>query len=409
MRKMNSRTNWKRNASIYLFSQLISQFGTSVVQYAIFWYINLSAQSGVVLTLTTIVSFLPTFILSPFAGVWADRYNKKKMIIISDGSIAIATLILAIVFFAGYNSLVLLLVITFIRAIGVGIQNPASNSLIPQFIPKESLVSFNGVLASTLSLINIGAPAVSAVLLNFLSFYQILLIDVVTAFIGISIFIFLKVPEVVKEKASGYIEDIKSGIRYIAGKPYLIVLFIYIAIQFFLVSPEAFLPILQVIRNYGDEIFRLSIIEIAFFVGMFLGGLVIAKVKGFKNRIYTLITTIFVLATLSIIMSFKISFTFYVLVLFITGLMVVSFNTATTVFLQENTETNYQGRVFGIFNMINSATFPLGLLFFGPLADIVSIESILRVTGILLLILAIFMINTKSIIKAGSNFNKKSL
>lgn len=366
-------------------------------------------KSGVVLTLTTIVSFLPTFILSPFAGVWADRYNKKKMIIISDGSIAIATLILAIVFFAGYNSLVLLLVITFIRAIGVGIQNPASNSLIPQFIPKESLVSFNGVLASTLSLINIGAPAVSAVLLNFLSFYQILLIDVVTAFIGISIFIFLKVPEVVKEKASGYIEDIKSGIRYIAGKPYLIVLFIYIAIQFFLVSPEAFLPILQVIRNYGDEIFRLSIIEIAFFVGMFLGGLVIAKVKGFKNRIYTLITTIFVLATLSIIMSFKISFTFYVLVLFITGLMVVSFNTATTVFLQENTETNYQGRVFGIFNMINSATFPLGLLFFGPLADIVSIESILRVTGILLLILAIFMINTKSIIKAGSNFNKKSL
>lgn len=403
---MVNKDNWKKNAFIYLFSQVISQFGTAIVQYAIFWYITLNAKSGFVLAITVLVGFLPTFILSPLAGVWADRYNKKKIIIFSDGGIALVTLVLAIVFFAGYRSILLLLAITCIRAIGVGIQNPAGNSLVPQFVPKENLVSFNGLLAGTLSLINIASPAVSAILLNVLDFYQILLIDVITAFIGITAFLFIKVPDLVKEKASSYLEDVKLGFKYIKGEAYLILLFLYLAIHYFLASPPAFLTVLQVIRNYGDEVYRLSLIETAFFVGMFLGGLAIAKFKGFKNRVHTLIATILVLSILSLILSLKINFIFYIVVIFVTGLMVVAFNTAATVFLQEKVAADYHGRVFGIYNMIYSSMFPLGLLFFGPLADIVSIESILRGTGLLMLILVVVMLKSKNLLAAGRSYHK---
>jgi len=77
------------------------------------------------MTISIICGFLPTFFLSPFAGVWADRYNRKTLIILSDSMIAISTLILAILFSIGYEMLWLLFVMSAIRALGSAIQSPA--------------------------------------------------------------------------------------------------------------------------------------------------------------------------------------------------------------------------------------------------------------------------------------------
>ena len=84
--------DWKRNTILFLTSQTLSLFGTSLVQYAILWYITLNTQSGVMMTIYIICGFLPTFFLSPFAGVWADRYNRKLLIMLSDSMIALSTL-----------------------------------------------------------------------------------------------------------------------------------------------------------------------------------------------------------------------------------------------------------------------------------------------------------------------------
>ena len=77
-------TDWKRNATLFLASQTISLFGTALVQYAITWSITLETQSGVMVALSIICGFLPTFFLSPFSGVWADRYPRKTLIILAD-------------------------------------------------------------------------------------------------------------------------------------------------------------------------------------------------------------------------------------------------------------------------------------------------------------------------------------
>ena len=92
---------WQRQTALFLGSQTISLFGSSLVQYAIFWYLTLETQSGVIMTLSTIFGFLPTFFISPFAGVWADRYNRKRLIVLSDGIIALSTLVLVLLFLAG--------------------------------------------------------------------------------------------------------------------------------------------------------------------------------------------------------------------------------------------------------------------------------------------------------------------
>jgi DHA3 family macrolide efflux protein-like MFS transporter len=102
MKSLNDqeKDNWKKNITLFLGSQTISLFGSSLVQYAIMWYITLNTQSGVMMTISIVCGFVPTFILSPIAGVWADRYNRKILIILSDSLIAISTLVFHLVLIA---------------------------------------------------------------------------------------------------------------------------------------------------------------------------------------------------------------------------------------------------------------------------------------------------------------------
>lgn len=105
---------------LFLSSQTISLFGSMLVQYAITWYITLKTQSGAMMTISIICGFLPTFFFS-FAGVWADRYNRKLLIALSDSLIALSTLILAILFFMGFDSIWLLFLYTIMG------QNPTTH------------------------------------------------------------------------------------------------------------------------------------------------------------------------------------------------------------------------------------------------------------------------------------------
>ena len=108
----------------FLGSQTISFFGSSIVQYAILWYLTLTTQSGIIMMLSVVFGFLPTFFISPFAGVWADRYNRKRLIVLSDGVTAFSTLVLIVLFLVGQRSIWVLLVASAIRALGSGIQMP---------------------------------------------------------------------------------------------------------------------------------------------------------------------------------------------------------------------------------------------------------------------------------------------
>ena len=100
------------------------------------WHITLTTESGLMMTLYIICGFIPTFILSPVAGVWADRYNRKMLIILADGLIAMATLILAILFLMGFDAIWLFFVMAAIRAFGTGIQMPAVGAILPQIVPQ---------------------------------------------------------------------------------------------------------------------------------------------------------------------------------------------------------------------------------------------------------------------------------
>ncbi|WP_042477279.1 MFS transporter [Bacillus ndiopicus] len=396
--------NWKRNIALFLTSQTISLFGSALVQYAIMWHVTLTTQSGMMMTIFILCGFVPTFLLSPFAGVWADRYNRKWLIAIADGVIALSTLVLAIVFLMGYEEMWLLFVIAAIRSFGAGVQTPAVGAILPQIVPEEKLTKVNGINGSIQAGIMFIAPMVSAALLSLATLEIIFFIDVVTAALAIfTLLFFLKIA--VHEKAMGeqvgYIEDFKQGLRYIREHAFLKSFFLFFAMLFFLIAPMAFLTPLQVARSFGDDVWRLTVIELTFSVGMMAGGSAIAMWGGFQNRVHTMLFAGIIMALCTISFGFVPNFLVYSVLMLICGIAMPIFNTPSTVLLQEKVEGNYLGRIFGVFGMISSSMMPIGMLVFGPLADVIAIEWILIATGILMLVLLLLLARNKILVAAG--------
>ncbi|OPX42892.1 enterobactin exporter EntS [Ruminiclostridium hungatei] len=380
--------NWKKKIILFLTSQTISLFGSSLVQYAISWYITLKTQSGVMMTIAIICGFLPTFFLSPFAGVWADRYNRKRLIILSDTAIALATLVIAILFLMGCNSIWLLFVVSVVRALGTAVQTPTVGALIPQLVPEDKLTKVNAANGSIQSMVMLVSPMLSGALLTMAPMEIIFFIDVVTAAVAvITLLFFLKVPsheKALEKQSVSYLGDMAEGYRYIKNHGFIRKIIMYSALFSFLAAPAAFLTPLQVTRSFGNQVWRLTAIEIVFSVGMILGGILMASWGGFNKKIHSMVAATVVMGIGTFALGITPVFWLYLVMMSLIGVAMPVFNTPFTVLLQQKVEADYLGRVFGVFGMASSIMMPAGMLVFGPLSDAVRIEWLLLGTGMLI-------------------------
>ena len=348
---------------------------------------------------------MPTLLLSPFAGVWADRYNRKMLIVLSDAGIAVSTLVLAIFFLLGYDAIWLLFVISAIRALGTAIQTPTVSAFLPQIVPEDKLIRVNGTFQSIQSIIMLVCPMLAGALLTVASIEAIFFIDVFTALLAILILLlFLHVPvhaKALEKKPVTYLSDMREGLAYIRNRGFVRKLFLFCAVYLFLITPASFLTPLQTARSFGSEVWRLTAIEIAFSVGMTAGGIAIAFWGGFKNKMHTMVLSCLVNGVCVFALGVTPVFWIYLVFTGLIGVVIPFFNTPFTVLLQQKIEGDYLGRIFGVFTMISSAAMPLGMLVFGPVADIVQIEWLLIGTGILLFAESFFLLGSRELIEAG--------
>ena len=399
--------SWKKDVVLFITSQTISLFGSSLVQYAIMWYITLKTQSGMMMTIYIIVGFVPIFFLSPFAGVWADRYNRKLLIVLSDSSIAAVTLILAILFLMGYKELWLLFTISTIRGLGSAIQSPTVGAFLPQIVPEDKLMRVNGINSSIQSFIMLVSPVASGALLTIVGIEPIFFIDVTTAAVAVlTLLFFLHVPahaRALEKNKVSYYHDLCDGFRYIVKHQYIRSFFIFCGIFFVLIAPVAFLTPLQVARSFGSDVWRLTAIEVTFSVGMMGGGILMASWGGFRNKVHSMIAACLAMGAGTVALGIISNFLVYNIVMAFVGLALPMMNTPSTVLLQQKVEEEYLGRVFGVLNMISSSMMPLGMLVFGPMADYVRIEWMLIGTGILMIVETLFLFGNKVLIEIGRN------
>ncbi len=391
-------SNWRSRISWFLFGQTVSLFGSSLVQYAILWYITLTTKSGMVMTLYTLCGFLPQIVISLFAGVWADRFSRKMLIMLSDSAIALSTLVLIVVMLSGYQELWLLLLVSAIRSAGAGIQTPAVNALIPQLAPADKLMRVSGVNGTLQSLTLLLSPAVAGAILTAanMNLTAVLLVDVATAAAGVGIMAFLKVPRLRRETApESPLRELAGSLRYMVTHRFLRSLLLVYALLMFLITPASVLTPLLVAHIFGDEVWRQTMNEMAFSGGAVAGGLLIAAWGGFRNRIHTIVLAGVVFGGLTVALGLVTNFVWYLAVMAVVGVSMPFFNSPSIVLLQEKVQPEMQGRVFSFVQIVASAAMPLGMLLFGPLADLPGGVRLLLITtgaGIVLLTLSMLLV-----------------
>jgi DHA3 family macrolide efflux protein-like MFS transporter len=376
-----------------------------VVQYVVMWYVTLETRSGFAVALYAMAAFLPQGVVSIFAGVLADRMNRKKLIIVADAGIALVTLGLALLMMSGADDLWILLLAVGVRSVGAGVQTPTVQAIIPQITPADQLMRVNGIFQSIGSGMALVAPAVAAGVYAAFGLVPVFFLDVVTAVIGIGLLARVAVPTLQRaaEAVTSYKEDLVEGMHYIWTHRIVRWLLVVFAIIFLLIVPPSFVTPLMVVRNFGSEEWMLAVLEIAFSVGMVLGGIVVAAWLTKRSRMGLILFSTYSFAVLSVAMGLSNNLWVFYGFMFLFGLGVPLFSTPFMTLIQETVEPEKHGRVFSYVGIVMALATPIGMAVFGPLADVMTVESLLIVAGLVMIgvmTLAVFMPSGRSAIEA---------
>lgn len=397
--------HWRRNVAAFLTGQTVSLFGSMVVQYVVMWYVTLETRSGVAVAMYAVAAFLPQGVVSFFAGALADRMNRKKLVIVADLGIALVTLILAIMMMNGIDDLWILLLAVAVRSVGAGVQTPTVQAIIPQIAPSDQLMRVNGIFQSIGSAMALLAPAVAAGIYAAFGLVPVFFLDVITAVVGVGLLLRVAVPTIDRsgEAATSYREDLVEGMRYIWTHRIVRWLLVVFAIIFMLTVAPSFVTPLMVARSFGGEEWMLAVLEISFSVGMVIGGAVVATWLAKSSRIGLIMISTYTFGLITVALGLSGNLWVFYGFMFLFGLSVPMFSTPFMTLIQETVEPAKHGRVFSYVGIVMALATPIGMVVFGPLADVISVESLLVIGGLLtcaVMTLAVFVPSGRSAIAA---------
>jgi DHA3 family macrolide efflux protein-like MFS transporter len=377
--------------------QALSLFGSALVQFALIWWLTQKSGSATVLAIATLVGMLPQIVIGPFAGALVDRWNRRLIMIIADGTIAAFSLVLAYLFAAGIVQTWHIYVIMMVRSIGGAFHFPAMAASTPLMVPKEQLTRINGLNQALQGVNGLVAPPVGALLLGILPTQGILLIDVGTALMAILPLLFIPIPQPQRheelqgqEAKPSLLQDVRAAISYIRSIPgFTAIIFMALFLNFLLVPTTALTPLL-ITKHFGKGAIELGLMQSVMGVGIIAGGVLLSIWGGFKRKIVTTMTGIIGLGVGVMLVGLAPS-NLFILALagnVTLGLMIHIANGPVGAMMQTIVRPDMQGRVMSLLNSGATAIAPLGLLIAGPFSDWLGIRVWFWAGGILCVLIA---------------------
>jgi DHA3 family macrolide efflux protein-like MFS transporter len=336
---------------------------------------------------------LPQVFLGPIAGAFVDRWNRRMVMIVADGLIALAALWLAYQFWLGSMQVWYLYVIMLLRAVGGCFHWPAMQASTSLMVPEKHLTRVDGLNQTIQGALGIIGPPLGAMLLALLPMHGIMLIDVGTALLAIVPLLFVTIPQPAangRERAEAAKKqsiwaDVREGLRYMGSWPGLLLVMVMATIINFVLNPAFSLMPLLVIRHFKGGALQLGWLDSTWGVGVVLGGLALSLWGGFRRRMVTSLTGLILmgLGIMGIGLTPGNAFWLAVVAMFITGFMNPICNGPIFAMLQAKVAPEMQGRVFTLVGSLTAAISPLSLAVAGPVADALGIRPWYVVGGLL--------------------------
>lgn len=358
-------------------TQAMSSLGTAMTNFALIIWVYGQKGTASSLILLSVCSMLPSIFFCFIAGTIADRWNKKRIMLIADLLAAMGTVTVMVLFLTSSLEIWHLYVINFLLSFMNAFQHPASYVATSLLVPKKYYVKVSGLQAFSSSIVTILAPALGSAVLVFGGLQTVLTIDLATFTIAFLILLlYIKIPDEPKkleEKAESFVESCMAGINFLwAHRPLFRVILFFAFINFLSkMGGYGMLAPLVLGRMGGDEV-ALGIVEAAVGIGTLVGSVMVMLMKPAKSRVFV----IFFSCGLSFLLgdiwhSLSRSLPLLAIGAFLSNLPLSFLNANLTAIMRIQVPIEMQGRVFAARDTIQFSTMPLGLFLGGVLADYV--------------------------------------
>lgn len=385
-----AQTSWKRPFYTLWTGQAFSILTSAIVSWAIIFYLTYQTGSGAVLSISSLMSFLPQALLGPIAGPVVDRLPRKFVLIGADGCVALSTLVLVIAAQMHTMSLPLIYAMLFLRAAFGAFHTPTISAVTPQLVPADNLMEVGGYTQAIQSMGYIAGTVGAAMLYPIWPFELILALDVLGAAIAIMGVIVVPIPPVAHAKAGTLPkpseivqENLESWrvFKSVPGFPTLMLAgFVFMAAF----SPLIALYPLMTMQYFGGTEFMTSLVELAFAGGLTLGGIAIGRFFSHVNRGGMILASFYLTGAITVAMGLlpPTWFAAFVALNVLAGVLEAAFNTPFSALIQERIPQSHLGRVFSLFSTVMMFATPLGLVFSGLLSDNLGVATFFVVCGV---------------------------
>lgn len=392
--------------------QLVSLLGSSIIQFVMIWWVTVRTQSALYLAYANLAGFLPMIIVTPIAGVFVDRWKRKKLIGSVDFLQALVTV--GMIFFfmfefeifqfsnhalnlSGINRLLghtepgdmliskgpfelvwVLLAVLAVRGVFQAFQGPAIQAITPLMVPRKLLNRFNSINFLTTSVIFLIGPVVAALLYAIpnVEISDLLWIDAATFLFAVIPLLIVKIPEIAKVvekkvKETKFWYDFKEGINFIRNKKGLLALLgVFTGANLF-ITPLFTLMNLYVDVTLQGEVTNLAYTMAFFQAGMIISSLILVFWKGFEKKVLGVAGGIFVsyIGFLMISLTPVNWFWFMGIGMFIMGLTLPLMNLSSQFIWQTVVPSDKMGRVMSVRQTLAQISAPLGMILAGVIAE----------------------------------------
>ncbi|KGE13575.1 MFS transporter [Sphingobacterium deserti] len=402
------KENWKKKFLFIWVGQFVSLISSSAVNFAIIIWLSIVHGSAEVLAFSAIAAMLPGAIIGPFAGVYIDRWDRKKTMMLADTFVAACTLVMSISFYMGHESLLLIYVMLGLRSVGSAFHMPAMQAAIPMIAPESELLRIAGINQTIQSISSIAGPALGALAISLMSIGNVLLLDIGGAIIAVSSLLLIHIPNPkIAEKARASFAqvwgDLHAGFQEIIHNKGLMWLFLFSTIVTFCIMPIAVLFPLLTLNHFHGGKWEMSIIEMMWGVGMLVGGGLIGIFKPSFSKVL-LINCTYILLGFSLGLSGSLSsnaFYIFVGLTIIGGVAAAVYNACFMTVLQEEVRPELMGRVFSLYFSIAIIPTVLGLLGTGWAADAFGVNYLFIALGCVIILIGVFSFFNPSLLRLG--------
>ena len=368
------------------FGQVVSILGSSMTGFALGVWIFQQTGSATSFALTLLFNMLPKALVSPVAGILADHYDRRKIMIMTDLTAGIATFVTAFLFLTGNLSIWHIYLLTAINASASAIQAPAFGAAVTQLVPKNQFGRANGLIQLGEGIGLVLAPLLAGVFIGLFGLASVLLFDMATFVIAVSILILVRFPGLIQTKEaelaveSTWKNQLRQAVKYLWIRPGLLgLMLVFTLANFFLGAAEAVLTPMVLSFTSAD---KLGLIMTIAGLGMLIGSLLVTAFGNIQWKAYAVFGAYTLLGTAVVVAGLLPSIVLISSALFLAFFALPAVMSFSQAIMQSKVDPKIQGRVIGLRMFMNTLAFAAAYLLGGTLADRL-FEPLMAETGFL--------------------------